>query len=690
MPSRPLRRGHAALAVLVAVLLAWRGVAHAGDLASQREAFRTAWTAAQQGDPGWKKLAQGLDDYPLYPYLPAAALEHDLKNVSAAQVQNYLDRYPGQIPARDLRRDYLLLLAQRADWTTFRAFYRPGLGDTLACRELEARWAAGVKLDFDRDLAALWNAPGLPAACSGALDLAAQAGLLTPARLWQRIDRAGAAGRAETLAATAKYLTSDADRAAAARLSLALADPQAALSQAAGWADGPRARAAVVLAVRRLARSDDDAAGVAWQQLTSRFAFDRSQRDQVAATLALYRATDYDPGALAALTALPDSAQTPLTREWRVRVALAREDWPAVLAALDALDPDQQQQAEWQYWRARALAKLDHPAQAQAQFAALARKPTFYGFLAADWLDQPYALCPLQPGVDGAQAEAALDDPGLARAFEWFALDQPTLARREWSAAWPQLDAAQRLRAADLAYRRGWYDRAIFAFSDGRALRYYDQRFPLGRRQLVLQQSRAAGIDPAWAYAIIRTESAWVSNAQSGADARGLMQLLPGTAARLASADDLPYGGADDLDHATTNITLGTRYLARMAARFDGSPWLASAAYNAGPQPVARWLDARGTLAPDLFIATIPYRETRGYVESVLAFSLIYDWRLNGTPLALSVRMPRIGMPFAPPEGAAARRAVLCPTTAADEPDAPAVAASVLAHPAPKTLGLPR
>ena len=688
MPSRPLRRGHAALVVLAVALLAFQRVAHAGDHSGQRESFRSAWAAAQQGDPGWKTLAQGLDDDPLYPYLPAAVLEHDLANVSAAQVQDYLDRYPGLIPARDLRRDYLLLLAQRNDWTTFRAFYRPELGATLACRDIEARWAAGDKLDFERDLATLWDAPSLPNACTGALDLAAQAGLLTPARLWQRIDRAAAAGRAETLAATAQYLTNAADRMAATRLQLALGDPQAALSQATGWPDGPRARVAVVLAVRRLARRDGDAAAAAWKQLATRFAFDSGQRDRVAATLALYRATDYQDGALATLAALPDAAQTPVTREWRVRVALAREDWPAVLAALDALDPDQQQQAEWQYWRARTLAKLDHAAQAQAQFAALARKPTFYGFLAADWLDQPYALCPLQPSVDGAQAESALDDPGLARAFEWFALDQPTLARREWAAAWPQLDAAQRLRAADLAYRRGWYDRAIFAFSDGRALRYYDQRFPLGRRHLVEQQSRAAGIDPAWTYAIIRTESAWVSNAQSGADARGLMQLLPGTAARLARADDLPYGGADDLDHATTNITLGTRYLARMAARFDGSPWLASAAYNAGPQPVERWLDARGTLAPDLFIATIPYRETRGYVESVLAFSLIYDWRLNGAPLALSARMSRIGTPFPPPDAAAARRAVRCPAATADESIAPAAAAS--AHSAPPARGARR
>ena len=242
MPSHALRRGHAALVVLAIALLAWRSVAYAGDPDGQRAVFRSAWAAAQQGDPGWKKLAQGLEDDPLYPYLPAAALEHDLADASAAQVQAYLDRYPGLIPAHDLRRDYLLLLAQRHDWATFRAFYRPGLGDTLACRDIEARWAAGTKLDFERDFAALWDQPNLPATCDSALGLAAQAGLLTPTRLWQRIDRAAATGYAATLAATATYLTNSADRAAAARLQRALDDPQSALDQAQDWPDGPRAR----------------------------------------------------------------------------------------------------------------------------------------------------------------------------------------------------------------------------------------------------------------------------------------------------------------------------------------------------------------------------------------------------------------------------------------------------------------
>jgi peptidoglycan lytic transglycosylase len=86
-------------------------------------------------------------------------------------------------------------------------------------------------------------------------------------------------------------------------------------------------------------------------------------------------------------------------------------------------------------------------------------------------------------------------------------------------------------------------------------------------------------------------------------------------------------------------VMLGTRYLAQMAERYNGAPWLASAAYNAGPAKVDQWLAARGTLPPDLFVASIPYKETREYVARVLAFSVIYDWRLNGTALPVTDRM---------------------------------------------------
>lgn len=145
---------------------------------------------------------------------------------------------------------------------------------------------------------------------------------------------------------------------------------------------------------------------------------------------------------------------------------------------------------------------------------------------------------------------------------------------------------------------------------------------------------------------LIRAESAWQPDARSHADAHGLMQLLPGTAKSMAQQLGLAWNGTSSLYEPDLNIQLGTRYLSQQAARFGNSPWLASAAYNAGPAPVQRWLSQRSDRPADVFIETIPYHETREYVARVLAFSVIYDWRLHGKVRPLSSRLPDPGQPY--------------------------------------------
>ena len=192
--------------------------AHAGEPdAAQRAAFKQAYAAAQQGGDGWRSLATGLRDYPLYPYLQAAALEHDIQQVDRSAVESYLKQYPDWIPATDLRRDFLLELARRQDWDGFLALYQPGTNDALSCDALQARLASGGMLDFDKDLAALWAKPNLPGACDPVLNAAHDQGLLTSARLWARIDRAADAGQAGTIASLADWLPAD-ERASAQQL----------------------------------------------------------------------------------------------------------------------------------------------------------------------------------------------------------------------------------------------------------------------------------------------------------------------------------------------------------------------------------------------------------------------------------------------------------------------------------------
>ncbi|UPG94095.1 transglycosylase SLT domain-containing protein [Luteibacter aegosomatissinici] len=676
----PVFRRLASLAIAACALGASLA-AQAEGTDTQRTRFRQAYaTASQQGGDAWRAQAAGLETYAIYPYIEAAALTHDLRTLDSARVQDYLRRYPGMIPAADLRRDFLGELARRKDWASFTAMYQPGLGDSLTCYNLQAKLARGEKLVFETDMADLWRKASLPNSCDPVIAAAHDQGLLTNDRLWSRIDVAADAGKGGTVASLAPWLSPD-DVSAGQHVAQALNDPATAARDAATWPDTPRNRQAVTFALQRLARKQSTAADAAWMQLGSRFALTEQQRGAIENAIALFHATDFDETALERLAALPPRAQTDATREWRVRVALARQDWTAALAALDALAPAQKDDGEWRYFRALVLNRLGKQTEAASIFRSVAQEATYFGFMAADRVNTSYAICPSSMATDETREAALLAEPGMDRAFELYAVGLQKVARREWSAVLNGRDADTQRLAADLAFRKGWYDRAVFTLSSGEALRLYEQRFPLARQDGVVEQASQAGIEAPWAYAIIRAESAWMSDARSGADARGLMQLLPGTAATVAKKNGLGWSGGESLYEPTTNIVLGTRYLSEMAQRFNGAPWLASAAYNAGPYKVDQWVDARGTLDPDLFVVSIPFKETREYVARVMAFAVIYDWRLNGNALPISSRMTRIGSPYTLPSPGAVRKAVTCPAPAVAKP-APQTTPAVL-EPAP-------
>jgi len=662
------------LAGLVAGFLALPAAAENRD--AERDAFRSAYAAATGNPPrDWRKLAANLGEYPLYPYLEAATLRRNIAKTPRADIERFLARWPDTLPASDVRDAYLRELARRGDWTTFRLFWKGSRDRELQCDDLRARIAAGDKIDFAADIEPLWTNPrAAPPACDTVFANARANGSLTDAGVWNRLIGAAALGNADTAAATAGMLEG-ADRAAADRIVAAVRDPAATLAKADQWPDQARTRDAISLGLSRYARRDSAASETLWAKLGSNFKWDGEQKNRVLNALAVYRSTSYSPDALARLKALPPEAADDASREWHVRIALSTADWNETLAALDDLSPTQKADSRWRYLRARVLTKLDRKTEAQPIFTDVAREASFHGFLAADWIDEPYAICARTLAGDPAAETAIAKQADLDRAFEFQTLGMLREARREWDFAMKKLDEPQRRLAADLAYKRGWYDRAVFAFSaDPETQRLYEQRFPLALENRVRREAHTADIDPAWAYAIIRAESAWMTDARSHADAYGLMQLLPGVAKQLAHSEKLPYSQPSDLFDPALNVQLGTRYLGRMADKFDGSPWLASAAYNAGEAPVGRWLDARSALDPDFFIETIPYKETREYVARVLAFSVIYDWRMNGKALALSARMPRIGQAYQPPADDTPRKGVVCPaeTSAAAEASAAA------------------
>jgi soluble lytic murein transglycosylase len=147
--------------------------------------------------------------------------------------------------------------------------------------------------------------------------------------------------------------------------------------------------------------------------------------------------------------------------------------------------------------------------------------------------------------------------------------------------------------------------------------RYWEFLYPLGYWELVKTQSRLQTLDPYLVVALIREESSFGERVVSPAGAVGLMQLLPKTAEQILKASGGP-GQPANLDSPAANISLGTRYLAKMLEEFKGNWAMALAAYNAGPHQVRRWLQLWGYRADDEFIEEIPFSETQQYVKRVL------------------------------------------------------------------------
>ncbi|MGH8174630.1 MAG: transglycosylase SLT domain-containing protein, partial [Rhodanobacteraceae bacterium] len=255
MPIDVLPRAARFCFALALVVLA--GSAAAADRSAQRDQFRTAYAASARASPlEWKKLAAGLEDYPLYPYLEAAALRKNIAKAERADIERFLARWPDSLSAREVRESYLRELARRGDWKSFRAFWKESRDRDLRCSDLRARAAGGEKLDFTRDIEPLWATPrATPATCDVVFANARADGSLTDARVWDRVLESAAAGNPDTAAAVAALLNGE-DRVAAERIIATTRNPATELAKAEKWTDSPRNRDAVAYGIARYARRD--------------------------------------------------------------------------------------------------------------------------------------------------------------------------------------------------------------------------------------------------------------------------------------------------------------------------------------------------------------------------------------------------------------------------------------------------
>ena len=165
--------------------------------------------------------------------------------------------------------------------------------------------------------------------------------------------------------------------------------------------------------------------------------------------------------------------------------------------------------------------------------------------------------------------------------------------------------------------------------------------YPLAYPGAVLNAAKEFNLHPALLLAVIRTESYYHPHIISAANARGLMQLLPSTGAKIAEHFNLPPPQPETLFEPETNIHLGSSYLFALLREFDGQLPLAVASYNAGPFNVKRWVSQiEGEVSLEEFIETIPFDQTRNYVKKILGTFYYYRYLFSSEPVGLDLATP--------------------------------------------------
>jgi soluble lytic murein transglycosylase len=604
------------------------------DLADQRTLFLLAEQALEDDDQvTFQQLKGRLADYPLLAYLQYQEIVSTLQLQTPDSILTALKALNGTPLQQQLLNRWLALLADEGLWYSYLSFSQPGGSVERQCHRLQAQIKTGRPQQAFPSVPKLWlSGTSQPSACDPVFDTWIAAGELTQDLVWQRVALAMKRGKTRL----ANYLKRFLNRQESRRVEqwVRLYNDPSRVARLSTADNHPMLDEMATQAIQRLAWRDVDAAYATWVRLSRDLAFSDWQHLQVARSLMGQLSRQECQLQNQQVTALLPKQYLHLDStlaEKQLQYALQSGDWQLVLLTFEGLPKQDQQHERWRYWKARALTSLGRADAGEAILKALSVDRSYYGFLAAQRLGDRPKLLHERLYADTDLMQRLLQDPALQRARELHHLGRSLAARREWNLAMHQRSDDELRAAARLAEQWDWPSQVILTLTRLRQWNDLELRFPLAHQHEITALAQDAGIDKAWIFAIMRQESAFMQDAKSPVGARGLMQLMPKTAESVAKELRLAITDPDELYQPALNLKLGTSYLNKIFRRLQENPVLATAAYNAGPWRVVNWLPKQ-TQAADIWIETVPFRETREYLKRVLAYTVIYNYRLGEDP----------------------------------------------------------
>lgn len=652
------------------------------QLVKARADYQNALTYLNKGQKkSYLRHKKKLEYYPLYPYLLYYEYRRYISNTPKEKIVDFLSLYDDLPISFRLRRHWLRTMARQGRWQDYIEHFQPTSSAQLNCYFHWAQYKTGDQASAFAGAKKLWIVgKSQDSACDSLFNVWIKSDAFHEDYAWQRIDLAINKGKAHL----AKYLTRHLNKADQPLVDLwtkVRSNPKK-LKKTENFLPASKKHQDIILyGVKRLLRKDRDLALELLEDYEKAIDFDPEKLKVAHNYVARYLANRYVDNAdyWLNLNSFPED-DTWLIR--KIRFSLRQQDWISVNHHLTLLPEEEKRKNIWRYWLARSiegiyqdqaealmLNDLKQPNQAllkrtdslstHDQFVAAIHEPSeyndllplqnqnkslieariifedlalnrdFYGFMSSQKLNQEFSLNNEKRLVSDLDLKKIESYTGIQRARELYLLGHPADARNEWYYAVRKLTPKEKSNAARLAELWGWHSRAIVTASGSDHVNDLSLRFPTAFRQTVSYEAAKNSIESDWVFSLIRQESAFTPDAKSPVGALGIMQIMPRTGKQIARRNGIHFKGEKTLLKPEKNIAMGTLYLAELLDRFDNNMVMATAAYNAGPHRVKQWRPKYDNLPGDIWVETIPFKETRGYVKNILTYQAIYRYQLG-------------------------------------------------------------
>lgn len=527
--------------------------------------------------------------------------------------------------ANKLRDKWLYELARIKDWSNYVTYYQPTSDSNLVCYEQIAKFNLGLEKEALQDSTPIWlTGESQPQACNTLFDMLLKNKNFDQNLITQRISIALDKKNLHLARYLLKqYQTPHPED--AQTLTNIYFNPTIINQLSSGVIKAQL----YLYGLKRLASINMDKALAQWEHKKTNEILGEPQKQAFLAHIALYKAMRNHEDTQEWFSKVKPQYYNDVLVDWQIRYALKKQDWKQVSKLINAA-PNKDTPC-WHYWLARSLEAQGKNDEAKILYETLAKNRHYYGFLASIRLNKKPSFENEKPttNLKALQAYQPITDQIKTLYQSKHQLEASRLLN-DFISELPKEEASALVYWIDSEL--GWYGKSVYLSSNEQLNNQLSLRFPLAYKNTVKTFANQYAIAPEFVYAIIRQESSFREDVVSSVGAKGLMQLMPYTANVVSKANKITYTDQKQLFTSQKNINIGTAYLQQLGKRFSNHPVLIAAAYNAGPKQVVYWLKNHPPKEIDVWIETLPWQETRNYLKNVMAFYVVYQYRLQQQP----------------------------------------------------------